>query len=212
MKLKFKPTIETKNNILKILSIFILNFYIFSSLSIRFFGSPFLKGRVINFSNEKNYKNKYSEYKKIAQDNLTENLHAILIIPGKKLDIIKIYKMPIGKDSLGNLIDSEGELYQFNEPNADSLIQVEGDYKKWAKYYPILKKANLLKEIYHVTLNKHSANIWMHPQVLVQIDNQINNLSEFYSKFPYLFKKGMLIDLRDTKRVGVSFYSGSNFK
>lgn len=185
----------------RIVSISIFISFLFFSLFVKFFG---LKNYV--FSNHQ-ATNAYVSFNKIAKEELTPDIHAIILIPNKQLKVIKIFKTPIGKVKIGNqekAIDSIGNLYNQEEGNLQNLIIVEGDYKKWAKFYQKLTNTSVLPEIYKVELFEHTANIWVHPGVLVQIDNQILNLEEFYKTFPKLFKKGNMIDLRSTNRVGVS--------
>ncbi len=183
----------------KIFTIFFLNLFIFCSLFIRFIGLDKMQ-----FINEK-IQNKYSVYNKIAQKEMQADVHAIVIQPGKELKITKIFKTPIGKTTNGQIIDSIGNVYNQinNEAESLHLITVEGDTKKWSKYYAELKKSQVLKEIYHIKIHEHTIDVWVHPGVLIQLEN-INNLEEFFSQFPHLFKKGMLLDLRCTKRIGIS--------
>lgn len=194
-------------NILRIFSIFIINCFIFISLSIRFLGTPIIFWQQIKF---KNYdaKNQYFQYKKIAAIEKKPNIHAIVLIPGENLQIIPIYKTAIGKTKEGKIIDSANEIYDEIDKdiagNGQNLITVEGNYKKWPKYYERLSKLSIFTKIYHITLYEHTCDIWVMPGVLVQLDENIENLEEFYKNFPQLFMKGKLIDIRCTKRIGIS--------
>lgn len=182
---------------IRLFAIFLLNIFVGTCLYTRFIGC-----QTMQFANNK-IQNKYSSYAKVAKQEMKSNVHAVILIPQKELQIIKVFKTPIGQKIDGQHIDSTGQLYT-PEDNTQTLITVNGNHKKWAEYYQRLKGTSVLKEIYYVTIYEHTIDIWVNPGVLVQLDNQIENLEEFYNQFPYLFTKGKIIDLRCTKRVGIS--------
>lgn len=145
--------------------------------------------------------NCYSTYKLLAKSLIRNEIRAIIIIPERKIRIIKVYRKAIGAHGAsGKCIDTEGVLFV---ANTAGLIEIEGDYSRWPGYYKTLNKTYLLDKIYYVNIKKHSLDIWLIPGVLVQIVD-ITILQEFIEKFPVFFKKNNRIDLRNTKRIGVS--------
>lgn len=179
---------------IRILSIFAINILILLSLLIRFFG-------ILNDFSNSTEPNRYFAYKTIAAKQMESNVKAVVIIPEKSLKIIKIFKKPIGITKEG-IVDAEGNLY--DDSNKENLITVEGNYKRWPKYYNKLQNMNLYEKIYHVKVYDYRIDVWMQPGLLVQLDDHIENLQEFLNAFPEFFQKGTLIDLRCTKRVGIS--------
>lgn len=193
----------------KVFAIFLLNAFVCFALFIRFFGIESFKfenasagQKQIQAQIQTQTQNKYQNYKKLGQQQLAPNVHAVIMQFNKTAQATPIYKTAIGKTVDGKCIDSLGNIYE--DANEALAITIEGNYAKWAKYYPILKDTKIIEKIYHVAVHEHTLDIWVQPGVLVQLDEHIENLEEFYKEFPHLFKKGTLIDLRCTKRVGIS--------
>ena len=159
---------------------------------------------IINFKNT-NEKNSFISYKKIAQKiSKADELKGVIIMPENILKTIKIYKFPIGITNNNSLIEANtGQLfYASNEQK--NLIKVEGNHKLWPKYYKQLEKLDLLDEIYQVYIYEYRIDLWVHPGVLVQLGKSIQDFAQFKKNYPHFFQKGILIDLRETKRVGIS--------
>lgn len=185
----------------KVLSIFLLNAFVCFALFIRFFSIENFKFENADYS-QKQTQNKYQNYKKLAEEQLKPNVHAVIMQFNKTAKATAIFKTAIGKTIDGKCIDSLGNVYE--DPNETLAITIEGNHAKWAKYYQKLKETKIIEKIYHVVVHEHTIDIWIQPGVLVQLDEHVENLEEFYKEFPHLFKKGTLIDLRCTKRVGIS--------
>src|SRR5690606_25556432 len=105
---------------LRIFSIFLLNVFVFCSLFIRFMSKQTFE----------NYKlpNRYSSYKKIAAQESRDFLKAIILIPGRSLKIIRIFKQPIGtiiKHGQKFAIDREGNLFTpQNTEQMNDLVEI----------------------------------------------------------------------------------------
>lgn len=188
---------------LKIFCLFAINFFILISLFIRFFGLD-----INQFENEKIH-NKYFNYNAIAKKTMQDKtIKGVIIVPEKTLHIIKIFRKPIGCMKINNslcAIDTQGFVFNLkNENDYDSLITIEGDHTKWPVFYEKLAKLNLLDKIYHVHIKTYEINLWMHPGVMIQICNNLTHLKDFCIFFPQYFQKGKRIDLRDSKRIGIS--------
>ena len=147
-------------------------------------------------------------YKSVIKKEKTENVKAIVFY---KDSFVKIYRKPIGITKDGRAIDTSATLFSasFLDECEKNLVIVEGDYSLWPKYHDLLCKNSLIGQVYHVVIKKYKLEIWLLPGVLVELwpddSNCIKNLAEFYASYPDFFKnKGKRIDLRNTKRVGVS--------
>jgi|GEM_PF-2952551 len=188
---------------LKIFCIFAANFFILIAFLIRFFGLG-----VGEFENTK-IVNKYFTYKFLAKNELKDNtIKAVIIVPEKKLQLIKILKKPIGMiqiEGKWRAIDSEGQIFDMkNEKEYENLISISGNFQKWPKIEEKLTKLRLINKIYHVKIRPYETELWLHPGVLVKICDNFENLKDFALFFPQFFVLGNVIDLRHPKHVGIS--------
>lgn len=179
----------------RIFALFFINLFVFFSLAIRFLGM-FLAASSSSGNN-------YFAYIKLAKQNMHEDVHAVIIIPEKKVRVIKIYKKPIGAINKIQAIDTFGNLFK---TDTSFLISVQGDYKKWPALYDKLEKFQILPFVYKVNIRSFHIELWMLPKTLILL-TCIEDLASFYALYPEFFLANKKIDLTDTKRIAISEFA-----
>ncbi len=186
---------------IKIFAILLLNIFIFLACSVRFFG---LGNN--NFKTDENnlVPNHYFAYKKHMKNLTQSDIRGIIVIPNKILKVMKVYRRPIGKIiNTDFAIDTEGILFKTH--NLDNLITVNGNHEIWPDIFKKLENTEIFQYIQKIKINEYKISIWLFPGLLVYADkNNIENINEFFTQYPEFFKKGAIIDLRNTQRLGIS--------
>lgn len=182
------------------LSLVLPSIFIIFCITTSYFG--FLMPNFENYPLSKCIKN----IKKIGKLTMNPEYAGIIFEAKKNLKTIPVYKKILGQIYINEkkyYINESCELFQSDNIEED-YIEVVGEVDLWPIYYKELEKYGLLEHVFAVKIYKYRIDIYINDNVLVQLGNSIEDLAEFYENFPHLFEKNTLIDLRNTRIVGVS--------